>query len=104
MTTLHRCMLRLYPKSHREEFDDEMLAVLSESRAGLQTGPVFSRWQWSAGEAFGLLAGAMREYVRGIRSESDICPREIWYAIRVSISESDGHTDDDHPGGGGIDD
>ena len=41
-----------------------MLEVLSEARAGLQTGRVFSPWEWSAREAFGLLAGAMREHVR----------------------------------------
>jgi hypothetical protein len=66
MLSLYRLLLNLYPASYRDEFADEMLAVLSEVQAESASKRWFPRAVSCAREAGGLLYGALQEHIRSI--------------------------------------
>ena len=59
MLALYRSILRLYPASHRGEYSDEMLEVLSEVETGICKRSRLERARCVAREAAGLLSGAL---------------------------------------------
>ncbi len=63
---LYRCLLRLYPSEHREEFSGEMTAVFRDARATLRNENATARLSFYAREFSGLLRGATGEHVRKI--------------------------------------
>ena len=66
MLSLYRRLLRLYPRAHRLEFGDEMLAVFLEARAESRDEGAFRRGVFCAREIAGLLRGAVMEHVRSL--------------------------------------
>lgn len=65
---LYRNALRLYPKSHRQQFGEEMLAVFRDLRTETETQGVVARSRFWLREAVGLAAGALREHGRVLGS------------------------------------
>lgn len=66
MLALYRSLLNLYPSAYRDEFGDEMMAVLSEVQAELASKGWFPRAVSCARESGGLLYGALEEHARTI--------------------------------------
>jgi hypothetical protein len=66
MLSLYRSLLHLYPSSYRDEYGEEMMAVLFEVQAQIGTKGWLTRAVSYAREAGGLLCGALREHVRSI--------------------------------------
>lgn len=64
MLALFRSILLLYPASHRSEYGDEMLEVLSEVDAEIRKKSALERAGCAAREAHGLLVGALEEHWR----------------------------------------
>jgi hypothetical protein len=64
MLGVYRNLLRLYPAAHREEFGQEMLAVLAQERDENATHRLIDRARLVMRETGGLLKGALREHFR----------------------------------------
>ena len=64
MLALYRSILHLYPASHRAEYSDEMLEVLSEVQAEICKKRALERAGYAWREAQGLLVGALEEHWR----------------------------------------
>lgn len=64
MITVYRNLLRLYPAEYREQFGDEMVAVLLDVRAENANKKWTLRGRFYSREAAGLIAGALREHLR----------------------------------------
>jgi hypothetical protein len=69
MLRIYRCLLYLYPAAHREQFGDEMLAVLGEVQTETAKAGIAARAFRCIRETAGLLAGALQQRVRpaGVR-------------------------------------
>src|SRR5579864_8302664 len=65
---LYRDALRLYPKSYRQQFGEEMLVVFRDLRAEAATQGTFARSNFCLREVAGLVAGAFREHGRVLGS------------------------------------
>ena len=66
MFSLYRCLLWLYPSSHRHEYGEEMTTVFYEARANIeQKGMVTCGLFWLR-EIRGLVGGALGEHVRSV--------------------------------------
>lgn len=61
---LYRNALRLYPKFHRQQFGEEMLAVFSDLQREAAALGILARSRFCLREAAGLAAGALREHGR----------------------------------------
>jgi hypothetical protein len=66
MLTVYRLLLYLYPRAHRCEFGEEMLAVFGETRTDARKKNMLMRSRFCAYEIRGLLTGAVREHIRNI--------------------------------------
>lgn len=66
MLAIFRTLLWLYPCAYREEFADEMIAVLVEMQAAAQGKTSFARSVFFFREAGGLLNGALQERFRAL--------------------------------------
>src|ERR1700687_2499570 len=66
MLSLCRSLLRLYPSGYRDQYGEEMMAVLLEVQAEIRKKGWFGRIVSYAREAGGLLSGALREQARTI--------------------------------------
>jgi hypothetical protein len=64
MLSIFRALLRLYPSAYRDEFADEMLAVLHEVHAARGDNCSFADVVFFARETTGLLSGALQEHIR----------------------------------------
>lgn len=64
MLTLCRSLLRLYPAQYREQFGDEMFAVLLDVRAEAPNRTLVARGKFYLREIAGLMSGALREHMR----------------------------------------
>lgn len=64
MLGVYRNLLRLYPAEHREQFGEEMLAVLVQERAENVKHRPMDRARLVMRETAGLLLGAFREHFR----------------------------------------
>ena len=66
MLSVFRSLLRLYPAAYREEFAEEILAVLSEVFVDRQTDNSFVRALYFLRESAGLLSGALQQHFRSL--------------------------------------
>ena len=66
MLSLYRCLLCLYPLSHRLEYGGEMAAVFREARAAIATKGAVTRGLFWVCEIGGLVRGAIQEHVRSM--------------------------------------
>jgi len=66
MLPLYRSLLYLYPAAYREEYGEEMMAVLFEVQVEIEKQSVLARIVFGAREAGGLLRGALLEQFRSI--------------------------------------
>ena len=66
MLSLYRSLLRLYPSAYRDEYGEEMMAVLFDVQAEIRNKGWLTRVVSHAREAGGLLSGALQEQVRAI--------------------------------------
>ena len=64
MLTVCRSLLRLYPAEYREQFGEEMFAVLLDVRAENANRRFIARGRFYLREIAGLMSGAMRERLR----------------------------------------
>jgi|SRR5215469_541650 len=64
MMIVYRNLLRLYPAEYREQFGEEMAAVLLDARAENTNKKWIARGRFHFREARGLIAGALREHLR----------------------------------------
>lgn len=64
MRTVCRSLLRLYPAQYREQFGEEMLAVLLDVRAEKANRRLIGRGKFYLREVAGLMSGALREHLR----------------------------------------
>jgi len=64
MLIVCRSLLRLYPAEYREQFGDEMFAVLRDARAENTNTRLLARAEFYLREVAGLMAGALREHLR----------------------------------------
>jgi hypothetical protein len=66
MPSLYRSLLYLYPPTFRDEYGEEMLAVLSEVDKETRKKSLFIRVARGAHEAGGLFYGALHEHARAV--------------------------------------
>ena len=66
MLTIYRALLCLYPSAYRDEYGEEMIAVIDELHADILKKGWLARAVSYAREAGGLLCGALREHLRSI--------------------------------------
>jgi len=66
MLSVYRNLLRLYPAVHREQFGEEMLAVLVEERDENATHRLMDRARLTMRETTGLVLGAFREHLHAL--------------------------------------
>jgi hypothetical protein len=66
MQSLYRRLLYLYPTGHRHEYAVEMAVVFREAEDALAGKHLVLRCSFYAREISGVLAGALREHVRGL--------------------------------------
>ena len=71
MTALYRCLLKLYPSTHRYKFADEMLDVFTEAEAEARCASIRSRAGFYFREFSGLVSGVLREQF----CAADVCER-----------------------------
>jgi hypothetical protein len=64
MLSFYRWLLFLYPSLYRREYGDEMISVFRDAQADVSDGSFGERISFRAHEAWGLLAGAVREHLR----------------------------------------
>jgi len=64
MLRLYRCLLHLYPATHRQQFGDEMTAVFGEVQAETAAKGIAAHAFLYARETAGLMAGALQQHVR----------------------------------------
>jgi hypothetical protein len=70
MLTVYPHLLALYPETRRQQFGEEMMAVLADVRADIQDQRALVRAVFCEREMAGLLTGAIAEHMRAF-SESD---------------------------------
>jgi hypothetical protein len=63
---LYRGLLALYPTAYREQFGEEMIAVLSEMQVEFAAKNSWQRTAWWMRETAGLLCGVLREHARAL--------------------------------------
>jgi hypothetical protein len=68
MLKLCRSLLCLYPASYREEYSEEMMAVLCDVQAEIRKESAARRAWFEIHEVGGLLCGAIEEHFRAITS------------------------------------
>src|SRR5580704_17087415 len=85
MLTLYRCLLRLYPRAHREDFGEEMAAVFAAIQVERANQGRARRIRCCARESASLLAGALQEHLRTLGM------RRIWegFAMRRFVMRAD---------------
>ena len=66
MLTVYRKLLRLYPAEHREQFGEEMLAVLLDVRAEDVNRKLIARGNLYIREIAGLISGALLEHLHNL--------------------------------------
>jgi len=66
MLQLYKCLLWLYPTSHRREYGEEMTAVFYEARTEIEKKGVVTRGLFLVREIRGLLRGALGEHVLSV--------------------------------------
>jgi hypothetical protein len=66
MLSLYRCLLWLYPSSHRREYGEEMVAVFCAARIEIETKNVVTQGLFWFREIRGLLGGALEEHMRSL--------------------------------------
>lgn len=66
MLSLYRCLLWLYPLSHRREYGEEMTAVFHEVQGEIGKKGVGTRGRFWLREIAGLVRGAMAERARSM--------------------------------------
>ena len=66
MLQLYKCLLWLYPTSHRREYAEEMTAVFHEAQTEIKKKGVVTRGLFWLREIRGLLRGALGEHVRSV--------------------------------------
>jgi hypothetical protein len=71
MLAIYRALLYLYPSTYRDEYGEEMMAVLCEVQAEVEHEKLLVRIICCARELTGLLRGAIQEHGRGIVSLHD---------------------------------
>ena len=71
MTSLYRCLLKLYPPGHRYQFADEMLDVFVEAESEARCANLRGRAAFYFRELTGLVGGALREQFCAV----DVCER-----------------------------
>ena len=64
MLKLYRRLMVLYPAAYRDEFGDEMIAVLGDMQSENTHKKMLARAAFFFREASGLLTGALREHLR----------------------------------------
>jgi len=64
MLMVYKQLLRLYPAEHREQFGEEMVAVLLDVRAEDANKQFIARGRLYIREIAGLMSGALREHLR----------------------------------------
>jgi hypothetical protein len=62
MFSLYRCLLWLYPSSHRREYGEEMTAVFSAARAEIEKKSAVTRRLFWFREIRGLVGGVLEEH------------------------------------------
>ncbi len=66
MPTAYQHLLRLYPKTYRLRFGDEMSAVFEDVRSELNHEGAIARIAFFIREIAGLINGALREHLRAV--------------------------------------
>jgi hypothetical protein len=66
MLSLYRCLLSLYPSSHRREYGEEMTAVFREAQAETENKAAVARCLFWFREIGGLVRGAIEEHARSM--------------------------------------
>lgn len=66
MLRIYRCLLYLYPAVHREQFGDEMTAVLHDLHAGSAHRSLGARSLLFVRETTGLVIGALQQRLRNL--------------------------------------
>src|SRR5258708_8344102 len=66
MLQLYKCLLWLYPTSHRREYGEEMTAVFHEARTEIEKKGVVTRSLFWLREIRGLVCGAIAEHIRSL--------------------------------------
>jgi hypothetical protein len=74
MRALYRSLLYLYPGAYREEFGEEMLAVLDEVQQSARAKPLWMRLVLPVHESAGLLYGALLEHYRALTGSNSFSP------------------------------
>jgi hypothetical protein len=64
MITIYQHLLRLYPAEYRQQFGEEMIAVLTDVEAGNGNRSLLARARLLIRETVGLMSGALREQLR----------------------------------------
>jgi hypothetical protein len=82
MLFLYRCLLFLYPSSHRDEFGEEMIAVFREVHSEVRWKGIVERSFFCAREVAGLLIGALEERFRSI---TGVHPGSLFPSRRFSM-------------------
>jgi len=70
MIFFYRCLLYLYPPSHRREFAEEMICVFRNAQADVHSGSFRERVSFRTRETVSLVAGAMQEHLRTFSGHS----------------------------------
>jgi hypothetical protein len=66
MLTAYQHLLRLYPKTYRKQFGDEMFAVFEDVRSEINHKGALARIAFFIREIAGLINGALREHLRTV--------------------------------------
>jgi hypothetical protein len=74
MLAIYRALLYLYPSTFRDEYGEEIMAVLCEVQAEMEHQKLVVRVICCARELTGLLRGALQEHGRGIFRSHDGSP------------------------------
>jgi hypothetical protein len=74
MLKLYRRLMILYPAAHRDQFGEEMIAVLGEMQSEATHKKVAERAAFCIREASGLVAGAVREHLRVLTNNQKWLP------------------------------
>jgi hypothetical protein len=78
MLTIYQRLLALYPETHRQQFGEEMMAVLADVRADIRDQRALVRAVFCVREIAGLLTGAIGERMRAfIKSDPG-----FWFGTR----------------------
>lgn len=82
MWLLYHCLLSLYPPKYRDEFGQEMMAVLRQAQHDVRNASLAARSSFYIREISGLLYGAVREH---FGSFAGCYPADLLLSRRINM-------------------